>query len=50
MHSLEGFSKQSVWEIPIFIDDFKVNRSVYIANRTYRFCLMCKKYQYEKRV
>ena len=29
---------------------FKVNRSVYIANRTYQFCERCKTYQYEKRI
>ena len=28
----------------------KVNRTIYIANRTYRFCQRCKKYQSKKRV
>ena len=29
---------------------FKVNKLVYMASRTYRFCLIYRKYHYEKRV
>ena len=35
------------WLHHLFLS-FKVNRSVYIANRTYRLCERRKKYQYKK--